>query len=57
MYRDEGMDVIEQALYCVRQVQLFSREVVTGFIEVDPRTLKAGLDGANEAGLFQVPLT
>jgi len=57
MYRDEGMDVIEQALYHVRQVPLFSPEVIAGFIEVDPRTLKAGLDGANEAGLFKVPLT
>ena len=57
MYRDEGMDVIEQALYHVRQVPLFSPEVAEGFIDVDPRTLKAGLDGANEAGLFKVPLT
>ena len=57
MYRDEGMDVIEQALYRVRQVPLFSPEVIAGFIEVDPRTLKAGLGGANEAGLFKVPLT
>lgn len=57
MYRDEGIDVIEQALYSVRQVPLFSPEMIAGFIEVDPRTLKAGLDGANEAGLFKVPLT
>jgi len=52
MYRDEGMDVIEQALYHVRQVPLFSPEVIAGFIDVDPRTLKASLDGANAAGLF-----
>jgi len=54
MYQDEGMDAVEQALYHVRQVPLFSPEVIAGFIEVDPRTLKAGLDGANEKGLFKV---
>lgn len=54
MHRDEGMDVIEQVLYGVRQVPLFSPEVIAGFIDVDPRTLKAGLDGANAAGLFKV---
>jgi hypothetical protein len=54
MHRDEGMDLIEHALYRVHQVPLFSPEVVAGFIDVDPRTLKAGLDGANEVGLFKI---
>ncbi len=54
MYKDEGMDALEKASYEWEKVILFSPELISTFISVDERSRKAGLSGANEAGLFKV---
>ncbi len=54
MYNDDGMDAIERASYAWEKVTLFSPELISTFISVDERSRKAGLLGANEAGLFKV---
>ncbi len=51
---DEGMEKAEQALYSLKQIPLFSEKTIAEFIAVDPRSLQAGLSGANEAGLYKV---
>jgi hypothetical protein len=53
MYNDEGMDALERASYAWEQVTLFSPELISTFISVDERSRRAGLSGANEAGLFK----
>jgi hypothetical protein len=54
MFEDEGMDAVERASYEWEKVTLFSPELISTFVYVDERSRKAGLSGANEAGLFKV---
>ncbi len=48
------MDTIANALDHIRKVRLLTPRMVERLLPVDPLTLRAGLLGANPAGLFKV---
>ena len=55
MTRDETMDLISQRLDKVRRVQLLTRPMISRLSPVDERAFRAGLHGANMAGLSVPP--
>jgi hypothetical protein len=55
MTRDETMDLISQRLDKSRRVQILTRAMVARLSLVDDRSSKAGLRGANRAGLSVPP--
>jgi hypothetical protein len=55
MTRDETMDLISQRLDEVRRVSILSRPMIARLSPVDERSCRAGLYGANRAGLSVPP--
>jgi hypothetical protein len=53
MTRDEPLDRVADRLDEIRRVQLLSDAMIAELSPVDERSLKAGLQGANEAGLWK----
>jgi hypothetical protein len=53
MTRDETMERIAERLDQIRRFFLLSPEMIAGLSAVDERSLKAGLQGADEAGLYK----
>ncbi|MBN1220040.1 MAG: hypothetical protein JXM69_14025 [Anaerolineae bacterium] len=53
MWRDEGVDIIEQRLGKLKRIELVSQAMVSHFVMVDKLSYKAGMLGVNEAGLYQ----
>jgi hypothetical protein len=50
---DESMDHIAQRLDEIRKIAVVTPGMVAGLLPVDERSYRAGLMGANEAGLYQ----
>ena len=55
MTRDETMDLISERLDKIRRVQLLTRPMISHLSPVDERAFRAGLQGANIAGLSVHP--
>jgi hypothetical protein len=55
MISDEALERIGERLDEVRNVPLLTRRMIAGLSLVDERSYKAGLLGANEAGLYRSP--
>ena len=55
MTRDDTMDIISQRLDRTRRVRLLTRPMILNLSLVDERAFKAGLHGANKAGLSVPP--
>jgi hypothetical protein len=53
MTRDAPLDRIADRLDEIRRVPLLTEDMIAELSPVDPRTLEAGLKGANEAGLWK----
>jgi hypothetical protein len=53
MTRDDTMERIAERLDKIRRFFLLSPEMIAGLSAVDARSLKAGLQGADEAGLYK----
>jgi hypothetical protein len=53
MWRDEGVDVIEQHLLQMRHIPLLTPQMVTHLSPVDKLSYQAGMLGVNEAGLYK----
>jgi hypothetical protein len=53
MTRDEPLDLIADRLEEIRHVALLTQSMIDGLQPVDERTYRAGLMGADEAGLFR----
>jgi hypothetical protein len=51
---DAAMDAIAQRLDEIRRFPILTDEMVAGLSPVDPRSLEAGLLGANPAGLYKL---
>lgn len=51
---DDALDAIADRLDQIRKVLLLTPAMVAGLAPVDPRSLAAGLMGANAAGLFKL---
>jgi hypothetical protein len=54
MTRDEPLEGVAQRLDEVRQVKVVTEAMIAELSQVDERSLKAGLQGVNEAGLFKL---
>ncbi|MCJ7490252.1 MAG: hypothetical protein MUO87_08970 [Thermoplasmata archaeon] len=54
MTRDEPLEGVAQRLDEVRQVKVVTEAMIAELSQVDDRSLKAGLQGLNEAGLFKL---
>ena len=55
MTRDETMDLISERLDGTRRVSLLTRPMIIRLCKVDERSFRAGLHGANRAGLSAPP--
>jgi hypothetical protein len=55
MTRDETMDLISQRLDKIRRVSILTRPMIARLSPVDERSCRAGLHGANKAGLSVPP--
>ena len=55
MTRDEPLEEIAKRLDEIPQVPLLTEPMIAGLSLVDERSFRAGLLGANEAGLYQPP--
>ena len=55
MMSDEPLERIGERLDEIRKVPLLTRRMVAGLSLVDERSYKAGLLGANKAGLYRLP--
>jgi hypothetical protein len=55
MTRDEPLEEIAKRLDEIAQVRLLTGPMIAGLSLVDERCFRAGLLGANEAGLYQPP--
>jgi hypothetical protein len=55
MTQDETMDLISQRLDKIRRYQLLTRPMIARLSPVDERSFRAGLHGANKAGLSEPP--
>lgn len=53
MTHDETMERIAEKLDRIRRFELLSSKMIAGLSRVDTRSLTAGLQGANQAGLFK----
>lgn len=53
MVRDDPLELIAQKLDRIRKIPLLSRAMIAHLSPVDERSLRAGLVGSNEAGLFK----
>jgi len=53
MTTDESLELIARRTDEIRRYDLLTPEMISGLSPVDKRSLKAGLQGANEAGLFK----
>lgn len=53
MTDDRAMDLIELRLSKMRPVPLLTRRMIAGLLPVDKKTYRAGLVGANRAGLYK----
>ena len=53
MTRDESMEPIAERLDKIRRFFLLTPKMIAGLSPVDERSRKAGLQGANEAGLYK----
>jgi len=53
MWRDEGVDVIEQYLTRLRRIPLLKPPMAAHFSPVDKLSYAAGMLGVNEAGLYK----
>jgi hypothetical protein len=51
MTKDETMELISAKLDAVRRTRLLTRAMIAGLSSVDERSFRAGLTGANKAGL------
>ncbi|MCC6187637.1 MAG: hypothetical protein IT318_01275 [Anaerolineales bacterium] len=51
--RDEALDAIADRLDQIRKITLLTPAMIANLAPVDPRSLAAGLMGANPAGLFK----
>ena len=54
MSDDAGLETLSTEMDRYRSLPIISREMAAGLTPVDERSLRAGLMGANEAGLFKV---
>ncbi len=54
MTKDEPLDLIADRLEEIRHVSLLTQSMIDSLQPVDERTYRAGLMGANEAGLFRL---
>jgi hypothetical protein len=54
MTKDEPLDLIADRLEEIRHVSLLTQSMIDNLQPVDERTYRAGLMGANEAGLFRL---
>jgi hypothetical protein len=55
MTRDEPLERIAERLDQIRRVPILTRSMIAGLSLVDDRSYRAGLVGANEAGLYRPP--
>jgi len=55
MTRDETMELIAQRLDEMRRMEILTRPMITRLSPVDKRSCRAGLHGANQAGLSRPP--